>query len=480
MADLTGGLAQADENGQYAIGRYVLCEEIAAGGMATIHLGRLVGPAGFARIVAIKRMHPQYAKDPDFASMFLDEARLAARVRHPNVVPTLEVVSLRAELFLVMEYVEGESLARLVREAAARGVSVPPAIAVAILIHTLEGLHAAHEARGERGEPLEIAHRDVSPQNILVGADGVARVLDFGIAKAAGRLHTTREGQVKGKASYMAPEQVRGHEVDRRADVYAAAVVLWETLTGERLFVGDTPMGTMAKVLERDVPPPGRLLPEIPAMLDAAVLRGLARDRTERFQTAREMALALESALAPATTRQVSEWVAALGGDAIAARSKRVAEIESSAPPDGSPSLDDRLAQEAVEAEIDARTPPTTGFPPRRRVLAVAGALAAALALVLAARYIGERGATAAAASAWHDEATPSSPPIAGPFPSFATASGPVGAPSASARTPAILPSRRPPVAPTARPPTAAPRRNCSPPYTLDPEGVRVAKPECL
>jgi serine/threonine-protein kinase len=216
------------------IGRYVLFREIAHGGMATVHLGRLRGVGGFARTVAIKRLHPQFARDPEFVSMFLDEARLAARVQHPNVVSVLDVVASERELFLVMDYVHGEALSRLLKHARACGIPVPANIVCAVLLDLLYGLHAAHEALSERGDPLNIVHRDVSPQNVLVGVDGIARVLDFGIAKPAQRVHqSTRTGQLKGKLSYMAPEQFSTGAVDRRADVYSAAVLLWEALTGE-------------------------------------------------------------------------------------------------------------------------------------------------------------------------------------------------------------------------------------------------------
>src|SRR5215471_9492239 len=161
------------------IGRYALFGEIAAGGMATVHFGRLVGPVGFSRTVAIKRLHAQYAKDPDFVAMFLDEARLASRVQHPNVV------TMPSEVFLVMEYLQGESLSRLIRDARKAGELVPPGHAASIVAGMLHGLHAAHEAKSERREALNIVHRDVSPQNVLVGTDGAARVLDFGVAKAA-------------------------------------------------------------------------------------------------------------------------------------------------------------------------------------------------------------------------------------------------------------------------------------------------------
>src|SRR5262249_54371047 len=161
------------------------------------HFGRLLGPIGFARTVAIKQLFPHFASDPEFVSALLDEARLAARIQHPNVVPVLDVVALEGEIFLVMEYVHGESLSRLLRLARDPGATVPPRIASAILSHALHGLHAAHEAKSEGGERLDTVHRDVSPQNILVGADGVARVFDFGIAKAKFRSQMTRDGQVK-------------------------------------------------------------------------------------------------------------------------------------------------------------------------------------------------------------------------------------------------------------------------------------------
>src|SRR5262249_34859545 len=167
------------------LGRYALFGEIASGGMATVHLGRLLGPVGFSRPVAIKRLHPQFARDEAARAMFIDEARLASRVRHPNVVPTLDVVTDGDQLLLVMEYVDGESLARGGRRTRPAGHKVPLPITLAIVSNVLRGLDAAHEAASETGEPLEIVHRDVSPQNVLVGSDGVARVLDFGIARAA-------------------------------------------------------------------------------------------------------------------------------------------------------------------------------------------------------------------------------------------------------------------------------------------------------
>jgi len=310
------------------LGRYALYDPIAAGGMATVYFGRLVGPAGFSRTVAIKRLHPQYASDPEFVSMFLDEAHLAARIRHPNVVSTLDVVAQQGELFLVMDYVQGESLSKLLRAARQSGERMPVPIAAAVVAGVLHGLHAAHEATNDRGEPLDIVHRDVSPQNVMVGIDGTALVLDFGVAKAVGRLQTTREGQLKGKMAYMAVEQLRGSPVDRRADVYAAGVVLWEALVGRRLFEGDNDVAVFGKVLGAEVEPPGSLVPDVPPELDAIVMRALARPAEDRFASARDMARAIERAVPPIAAADVGEWVEKMAERALASRADVMARIE--------------------------------------------------------------------------------------------------------------------------------------------------------
>jgi serine/threonine protein kinase len=311
------------------IGRYTIHGKIASGGMARVHYGRLIGAAGFSRTVAIKRLHAHLAEDPEFLSTMIDEARLAARIHHPNVVPTLDVVAENGELLVIMEYVRGESLARLLKAEAARGRSVPTAIASAIVIGALHGLHAAHEATTDQGEPLGIVHRDVSPQNILVGADGTARVIDFGVAKAAGRLQTTREGVVKGKMAYMGPEILQAQIVTRAADIYAMGVVLWETLTGKRLFQGESDAELVLKVLAGAKDPPSRHAPGVPAGLDALVMKALAVDPGDRFASAQDMAEVLLRAAPPAFPTVVAKWVQEAAGDALAKRAKELAEIES-------------------------------------------------------------------------------------------------------------------------------------------------------
>jgi eukaryotic-like serine/threonine-protein kinase len=330
--------------------------------MASVHIARLVASSTFARTVAVKRMHPQFAKDPEFAKMFDDEARLVARIRHIHVVPTLDVVAQDGELFLVMEYVHGESLSKIMRASASRDERPSPSIVAAVVSGLLEGLHAAHEAKSDAGEPLGIVHRDISPHNVLVGVDGIARVLDFGIAKAFGRSHATVGGQVKGKAAYMAPEQIRGESLDRRADVFAAGIVLWELLTRARLFAADEPVASAMKILAGAVDPPSSVDPSVDAALDTVTLSALAPERDERFPTALDMARALERAVPLAPAREVGAWVERLVGLELSRRAERIAEIEKSS---GAPSpqrLD--LSNEGLVFD-DRTTVPELGPPPR-------------------------------------------------------------------------------------------------------------------
>jgi serine/threonine-protein kinase len=312
----------------YRVGRYEVHEPIASGGMAVVHLGRIVGPVGFSRTVAIKRLHPHLATDPEFVTMFLDEARLAARVQHPNVVATLDVVASHGQLFLVMDFVLGAPLSQLMRAARDRGLEPPAAVVSAIVAGALYGLHAAHEARDQRGESLGIVHRDVSPQNLLVGIDGVTRVVDFGVAKAATRDQSTREGQLKGKLAYMAPEQILRKPVDRRADVYAAGVVLWETIALRRLFTADDEGAVIAAVLEGHVPTLSDLRHDLPPDIDGIVARALSADPGVRFPTAQDFAAALEAAMPPAPQREVGAWVESISGADVEARRGMVSTVE--------------------------------------------------------------------------------------------------------------------------------------------------------
>ena len=489
---MMGGVNRVDTSGSIT-GRYALYGPIARGGMATVFFGRLRGPGGFARTVAIKRLHPQFAAQPEFVSMFVDEARLATRFRSPHVVSTLDVVATGEEIFLVMDYVAGESLGRLIRIAADRRERVPLAVTVAILSGALQGLHAAHEARSEAGEPLGIVHRDVSPQNIIVGTDGLARVLDFGVAKASGRLQSTRDGELKGKLAYMPPEQLRHEPLTRRGDVYAASVVLWEALTGERLFGGEDEGGVVTRVLLGKVEPPSRVVArggrgleseEKAALerLDSIVLRGLDRDPIRRFETAGEMAVALERAVPPATARETAGWVEKVAGSVLAERAARVAEIESGkvaaeiAALDGGSAVDagpDAPTQVAVSRASD----PSPPAPPRRARsarpwIAAAVILAGGVALFLRARSVPSRGVDLASSAA-PPRSVESEAPAPLPPPDAAAAVIPAIAPSA----PALAPPPRPSAAPPRKPRPAA---DCNPPFSWDAMGKKHYKAQCL
>jgi serine/threonine-protein kinase len=489
------------------VGRYELCDKIAGGGMATVHLGRLLGQAGFSRTVAIKRLHAHLAEDPEFVSMFIDEARLAARIHHPNVVATLDVVARESELFLVMEYVHGESLARLLRGATERRERVPPRIAAAVVAGFLHGLHAAHEARNERGEPLNLVHRDISPQNILVGIDGVPRVVDFGVAKAVGRVQTTRDGQLKGKLAYMAPEQICGSVVTRRTDIYAAGIVFWELLTGRRLFQRENEASVMNAVLTATAPPPSAVAP-LPASLDRIVVRGLSREAEGRFATAREMALAIEQSIDVALPSEVGAWVQAIAEQALTLRAELVGNIESSAriepPSEAKVTVSvPELAPAAAPGPSPVPTEPPTMMTASKEGAAPARTsrkpiVAAALGLIVVGafaltRLAGTGGPTRVAVNG--GAATPpvssgapaysASPPatsntaLAEPAPvqTVTAATTKAEAPATTVRAVAPGAGQR-----TGTPPPArhAPASSCDPPYRIDPSGRRIFKVECL
>jgi serine/threonine-protein kinase len=315
--------------GRQRVDRYELVGEIASGGMATVYLARLTGVGGFQRFVAMKRLHPHLANEKEFVEMFLDEARIAARIHHPNVVPILEVGASAVGYYLVMEYIEGDTLARLLARAATRGKRLPIAIALRIALDTLSGLHAAHELKDDTGDAVHLVHRDVSPQNVLVGVDGIARITDFGVARAASRLTATRVGQLKGKIAYMAPEQAAGEEsLDRRADVFAAGIVIWEALAAKRLFKAENEAATLSRVMSEPVTPLTQIISGFNKALSDVVMRALDRAPEQRFATCAQFADALEAAVTGregiATPRELAAYVADVLGDEVAAQREAV------------------------------------------------------------------------------------------------------------------------------------------------------------
>jgi serine/threonine-protein kinase len=301
-----------------AIGRYTLLGRIARGGMAELHLARADGPAGFEKLVALKLVLPHLADDPQFIAMFLDEARLAARLDHPHIAHVLDLECIDGRHVIVMEYVHGRDL-RAVLTAAARKSALPLACALTILRDACAALHYAHELRGADGRPLGIVHRDVSPQNLVIRYDGVTKLVDFGVAKASTHASVTRTGMLKGKLGYMSPEHCLGKPIDRRSDVFALGIVAYEATTGLRLFHGDNEAAIINRIVEARFEPPCEAVPGYPAALEAVVVRALQRDPAKRFATAQEMLDALDDAIAAMEVRAshaaVGAEMTALFGD---------------------------------------------------------------------------------------------------------------------------------------------------------------------
>jgi serine/threonine-protein kinase len=299
------------------LGRYELLLPVAAGGMAMVWAARLKGSRGFHKIVAVKTMLPKLSEDAQFEKMFLDEATLASRIHHPNVVEVLDLGEQSGVLFIAMEWVDGVPLNQLMK--AAKGTGIPGPVAIHIITHAAEGLHSAHELKDDDGRTVGLVHRDVSPQNILVGYDGFTKMLDFGLAKATALGDgATRAGQLKGKISYMAPEQVRGDSLDRRADVFALGVVLYAVSTGKHPFRRESEGATLFTISSPDpAPAPSRFM-QYPPDLEAVLMKAIAKDPDKRYGTAIEFARALENTLPDAERvhggERVSEFVKGLLG----------------------------------------------------------------------------------------------------------------------------------------------------------------------
>ncbi len=438
------------------VDRYLLYPSFAAGGMATIHLGRQTGALGVGRVVAIKRLQESLARDEHFRAMFLDEARIASGIEHPNVVRTLDVISTESELMIVMELVRGDAFSRLLAACRDAETPVPLAIASAIVGGALDGLHAAHEAVDAMGRPLEIVHRDVSPHNILVGDDGIPRIADFGIAHALGRSSVTRTGEIKGKLSYMPPEQMRSEQVDRRADVYAVAVILWETLTGRRLYTGPDP-SVLFSVLEEEPPAPSTFRADLPAGMDALVMRGLAKDPGERFASALEMARALEQLVPPARPRDVGAWVREWAGEAIERQASMVGRVEAGGVSAGGDTRTDRTitgTNSGVSTLARSSRAPSLVWG-----IAGVGVFTATLALGALA-YRANLSGGADVTPTIPLPAGPSSANAAterfaeGPISEIASATSSSAPPTASASSPTATPPSAPQRNPTARPDT--------------------------
>jgi eukaryotic-like serine/threonine-protein kinase len=280
--------------GDERLGRYTILKHLASGGMADVLLGRTDGIEGFERHVVVKRIRAEHAKDQRFIQMFLDEARVAANLHHQNIVQVHDIGESSGEYFFSMEYIHGEDLRKMLSAVSKTGTHMPLGYVVAIMTSTAAGIHYAHERKDSKGKPLNIVHRDVSPSNVLIGYDGSVKVVDFGIAKAAMRQVETRSGSLKGKVSYMSPEQCKGEDIDRRSDVWALGVLLYELATTTRLFKGDNDYLQMDAIVNGKVPPPRSRRPDLPNELQSIIMRALRVDPSKRYQTADELRIALD------------------------------------------------------------------------------------------------------------------------------------------------------------------------------------------
>lgn len=392
--------------------KYRPIAELGRGGMATVFLAFVHGPGGFSKLQVVKRLRPALAADPEFLQMFLDEARLAARINHPHVVQTNEVGFDGQHYFIAMEYLDGQPLEAITRRAHEHG-GVPIDLHLRILADTLAGLHFAHELKDFDGTPLNVVHRDVSPHNVFVTYEGTVKVLDFGIAKAADSSSETRTGILKGKCAYMAVEQFGGADVDRRADVFAVGVMAWQAATGRRLWKGLSDADIFARLANGDVPSPQSVSPDISDELNAIIMKALAREPEDRYASAAEFQSVLEDYLhstgSRLKARDVGKYVADLFADrreAIrVAIEEQLTKAQTDAPATGElpeiAALVPGMAPDAVgstgELNALAASQAAVVLPaapqPRSRRLAVLGALAAlGLAVVGVGLYLNARG----------------------------------------------------------------------------------------
>lgn len=381
-------------------GKYLLLKKIAVGGMAEIFLAKQASLGGFEKLVVIKRILPEYAKDQEFVRMFLDEARLVASMQHPNVVQVFDLDKVGESIYIAMEYIPGQDLNHLLKACRRAGKLLPPALLARIMAGACEGLHHAHTLKDARGAPLNLVHRDVTPSNLLVAYEGATKVLDFGVAKAESQLSKTAAGRLKGKFPYLAPEQINLQPLDARVDVWSLGVVLWESLTGKRLFHADNELGIVKAILEGPLPRPTEVEPKTPPGLDAVTMRALQRDRDKRYPSAQAMQRDLEALLRgakrPVTTLEVSAFLKELfQGEYAAYRQlllevadatpERLADLVGSTAPNSSPGTGSNGSISGAHSQ------PGVAVPARRSRAAVAGGAVAALLALAAALFFALR-----------------------------------------------------------------------------------------
>jgi serine/threonine-protein kinase len=388
--------AWPEATGPERIGRYKLCFELAAGGMATVYLAKVDGAPGFEKLVALKRIHRHLAKEKRYVDMFLDEARIASRITHPNVCSVFDFGQADGEYYIAMEYLVGEPLSRLcgkvARSSEQRSHPLLPIRMARVIADACEGLHAAHELKDANGELLHVVHRDISPSNLFVTFDGSVQVVDFGIASARQRIHHTATGQMKGTFAYMAPEQLAARPIDRRVDIWSLGVSLWEMLALKRLFRRDTTANAVHAILYDKLVPPSTHRPQVPKELDAIVMKALERDPKNRWQTTREMGRALREFLGAQAeivgAAELSDWMDGVFPEG-AARKRQLMEVArmAHAPVPAIPRAgnNDVTLTATPDPSEEGPVPRAQRRPSKRALIwaAVLGALAAIVAAVI-------------------------------------------------------------------------------------------------
>ena len=323
-----GGRPQAKGSRVIPFGKYLLLERLAVGGMAEVFLSKSFGIEGFEKIIAIKRILPTMAEDEDFIEMFIDEAKIAGQLNHANVVPIYELGKIGDSHYIAMEYVWGKDLLQIMNRFRRMRKRMPPAMVAFVASRMCEALEYAHTKRDRAGTPLNLIHRDISPQNILVSYEGAVKLIDFGIAKAASRTTKTQAGVLKGKFGYMSPEQVRGLPIDHRSDIFAVGTCMYEMLTADRLFLGESDFSTLEKVRHATVSPLSEMVPGIPEQLEKVIMKALSREPADRWQSAGELQESLQEFLAterpPFTTSKLASWMKAAFSKEMAAEKSKL------------------------------------------------------------------------------------------------------------------------------------------------------------
>ncbi|MBN2801466.1 MAG: protein kinase [Deltaproteobacteria bacterium] len=352
-------------------GKYYLLDRISVGGMAEVFKAKSFGVEGFERLLAVKRILPSIAEDEEFITMFIDEAKIAVQLTHANIAQIFDLGKVGDAYFIAMEYVEGKDLRAIFDRMRKKGQTVPIPMAAYVTMKMCEGLDYAHNKKDTTGQDLNLVHRDVSPQNILVSFDGQVKVIDFGIAKAAGKAGKTQAGILKGKFGYMSPEQVRGMPLDRRSDIFAVGIVLWELLTGERLFIGESDFSTLEKVRNVDIVPPSTFNKRIPADLEKIILKTLSKEVADRYQSAMDLHDDLQSWMYTSGSFFSRKDLAAFQAEVfrddiekIASQNEKIDEnlLRSSVPPPPTPAAPRVTAPPAPPRPGGATMPPS---PPR-------------------------------------------------------------------------------------------------------------------